>query len=558
LRTRLPLGLLIVILIAGAGVRSVDLGRAPFTGDGLDHYYAAQSLRADGGPALPSGEEYRRALDYTKMVELSLGLTSDPEVGARLPSAIFGILCLLLLAPVAWKIAGPWAAVWCTLLLAVYPEAIGQSRISRFYTYQMAWGIVAMYAGWRTVSPARFDAAEREPILRTWMWAMVACLAFVAALRVQVTTASVFLGWGVVVAIAAAVDRRRFGRAVWKQSAVWCLAVAGSALVIAGLIFELSRGMPLLDRATFVAAWARVAPGDSRTYYWALAEAFPLLMALTPLVYVAVALRHSVLLALFLGLWFGLPLVLHSFILPWKGQRYIFMAIPGLLMAGGIAATAASGALQRAVTRWLDERGEPGQPGHRWTAATVVAMVALFAVVATPAVRGMLRGPPVGRDIRWPVAVELLGELPMTDTMWIGSSVGLLGLYYFPRADFVVGTDFLERSESAAASEGSRPGSPQGSAPIDWYSGLPVLTTPSAIRQQFPEARTFAIAIDLARWIMGNVDPALREVLTRDGVEICQDRCGNLLLYVWRLPPDPLPAVVNSAATASEEGAPPP
>ena len=513
---RMPLVILAVIVVIGGWIRLDDLGSAPFFGDELDHYYAAASINEGLGPVLPSGEVYSRGREFTSMIALTLRGVDEREVAARLPSALFGVLGLILFALVARRLGGPWVAVWGTLLLAIYPEAIIQSRQSRFYTYQMAWGIIAMYAGWRAIQPVQLNLEDREPVRRTWMWATLALVAFAAATRVQVTTLSVLAAWGLAVLVAAGLDWRRLGRSAWRHSPAVGLAAAGAVGLVIGSIIEFQRGTPILETATTVPSWAGGRPGDARTYLWAIGDAFPLLIPLLPVVFLVVGFRRSPMLAVFLTLWFALPLALHSFVLPWKGERYIFMAMPALFLASGFAAAAACELLWDAVSVRVAAAAK-GVGRRTWWAPGAVALASVFAVAGTPAARRALQAPPDEKDFRWRVAARLIGELPGSDTLALGSSMGLPALFYLGRVDFVVGVDFL-------------PGS-------DWYSGAPVLTTPDAIWAHTADSRKVIIAVDGHRWTYGNVDPRLRDALSRDGVELCDGLCGDLRVYVWEREP---------------------
>jgi len=547
---RWPLALLVMIVVAGGWIRLQDLGPAPFFGDELDHYYAASALNEDGRPLLPSGESYDRGRTYTAMVALSLRFIDEPEVAARLPSALFGVAGLILFAFLARAIGGGWAAVWGTLLLAVYPEAILQSRQSRFYTYQMVWGLVALYAGWRTIRPVELPVDSREPIVRTWMWAVVTIVAFAAASSIQVTTLSVLLAWGLAVLLAAVQEWSRAGRGSWRTSPVILLVASGVLVGLAGLAREASRGMPMLDLATFVPAWASQNPADARTYLWAIADVFPVVVPLLPLIFIGVGLRRSRGLAVFLALWFGVPLLLHSIILPWKGERYIFLAMPALFIAAGISAAAACEALFRVVQARLPGGSDPTNRAARGGAAITIGLVSLALVVATPAVRRATRPAPIQKDFRWRVAGQLIQALPGAGLVPLGSSMGLPALFYLGRVDFVVGTDFLQRtsrqpapeadsleaSGSSTAPTTGQPGGQEGQRPpvIDWYSGVPVLTTPETIWQHHPEAARVILAVDGHRMRFGNVDPALMEALSQDAEELCQGQCGDLSLYLLR------------------------
>ncbi|MFQ5745718.1 MAG: ArnT family glycosyltransferase [Gemmatimonadota bacterium] len=524
-RHRLPISILAAVLIGGSAVRLVDLGQASFNGDELDHVYAARSIQQGAGAILPSGNEYRRGSDITRIVSFTLGDAGSAETAARLPSAILGIAGLLLIAWVGWRLGGPWTAVWTALLLGIYPQAIIQSRMTRFYTYQLLFGLVALYAGWR---PLRRAGAREEPSASEWRadwaWAVVAVAALLLALRVQLTTLTIGLAWAACVVLAAIADGVAGGLGRWRRSVPMQLTGLGFLGLLAFAAVRPGVVGHLIVRAVYVPAWTN--PGAILSYYWWLADVFPVLMSLLPLALLAVYLRDRRL-AVYLGVWFALPVLLHSLVFPWKGERYILLAVPALFLAGAIGASDGLGALRRELAARL-----PAGAGAGRLSTAVVAAIALFALATTPAFNRARRIPAIPKAIDWPAALERIEALPGARELPLGSSIGLPALYYWGRVDFVVGSDFLQQP-------GNRDGRPDMSGALspqgtpDWYSGAPVLTTPDAIRARYPEAPGIVFAIDTDRWTYDNIDPDLREILRTEGRELCGGRCGSLLLYLW-------------------------
>ncbi len=510
--------LLALIVIGGAVLRLAELGRAEFIGDELDHYYAALSLSDDGAPLLPSGNEYRRGIDITRLAGVSVGLVSDPELGARLPSALFGILAIVLFAWIAWKIAGPWAAVWAALFLAIYPEAVIQSRQVRFYGYQLCYGLVAMYAGWRVLDPESGSSLSRR-----LGWTALVALAFAAAVRVQVTTFSVLVGWGSAVAVMAGRDLVREGRRAWGRSLPVWLTAAGLAGALGLVVLAPATVVRLAGLATHQPLWTG-GGGDVRAYYWAFSGAFPVLLALAPVTFLVVAIRRPWL-AVFLGLWFVVPVALHSFLLPWKAERYVFLATPALLLVSAIAAATGATALARLLEARLTS--PLGRRRAAWVARTAVFLAAGFALATSPAFNRSRDLPHPHAPTDWVEAYEILRSEGL-ESATLGASQPLVSLFYWGRVDFVVGTDFLE-AHNGEEDPGARPseGSP------DWYGGIPVLTRPESIRRRHPDAATFAIGIETNRWEHGNIAPELRSTLEAEGEELCRGACGALLLYRW-------------------------
>src|SRR5690606_25465807 len=180
------------------------------------------------GPRLPSGAIYTRGIDVSRLVGLSVKLFGPSEFAVRLPTAVFGVLNLLIFAGVLWALGGPWVAVWGTVLLAIYPQAVSQSRILRFYTYQLNFGLIALLAGWYTVRGfGSKTLPEPREVRRQWLWAGVTVLALLFASRVQVVTLSVAVAWAAFVAFAAVCDAYVRGWREWRRSVPMQLVFAG-------------------------------------------------------------------------------------------------------------------------------------------------------------------------------------------------------------------------------------------------------------------------------------------------------------------------------------------
>jgi hypothetical protein len=528
----LALVLILLVLLGGGWARLVDLSAPDLHDDELNHLYAARSLATGAGPALPSGEMYTRGMDITRMVGVMDRRIENTELASRLPSALFGVVNLILFAAIAWAIAGPWAAFWAALLLAIYPEAVLQSRHTRFYTYQLCFGILALFTGWRALSGAgRREAPDRTDFRTQWLWLGATFLLLLLATRVQFTTLSIVAAVSVAVAVAAVAELVARGWGAWRRSAAIQAAALGLLAGAAVLILAPSLFTFLLERATWVPAWAGSEAGDPRAYYWDLSAAFPLLISFLPLLLVVVAFRNPRL-ALWLGIWFTVPFLIHSLFLPWKEERYLLLAVPGLLLLGAIAAAAGSGALFRAVGRALDGRGTPA-PASRLVAGGTVGVVVLAAVVTSPAFTQTRKVPPFPYTHEWRTAWTILEGHPGLTSLPIGSSKPFSSHHYWDRVDFGVTLARLENPASTGVTELQEDGVLHAEGALDYYIGIPTLTSAARIRSEFAESGGVVIGIDRERFTWGQIDPTLEEALRNDAVELCRDRCGNLDLFHW-------------------------
>jgi 4-amino-4-deoxy-L-arabinose transferase-like glycosyltransferase len=522
----LPLVLLLLVLLAGSWFRLAEIGMRDFHVDELNHLYAAKSLAEGEGPLLPSGAVYTRGIDITRLSGLAAGLTAEPETGSRLPSALFGILGMVLLAAVAWRVAGPWAAFWATLLLAIYPEAVAQSRHIRFYTYQMVFGIAALYAGWRALDGAgRREEPDSTELRNRWLWTGLAVLAFALALRVQYTTFSVVAGWSLCVAVAAIADFHARGREAWRRSMPIQAVAAG--LVLGALVLIAAPGTVgyFIERSQELPGWRGQDTGDPRHYYWILNAEFPVIFSLLPAVFAAVALK-SLRLAVYLAVWFGVPFFIHSFLLPWRDERYIFLAMVPFFLAGGIAASMAWGWFHEGVRRSVASLA-PQRGVARAVAGATVAVSAFFLVGSSPAFNESRKLPHHTVDLQWRTALELVrDEIPGWEELPVGSSKPLSTHYYWHRLDFEVARFWVDETEEGPVFE--KDGTP------DHYTGVPLLTEAPRIRSEFSGSPGVLIAIDPDRLAVDwQLSPTLREVLATEATEICRGRCGELALFHW-------------------------
>lgn len=522
--SRIAVLLLLVVIVGGSWIRLVRLGENHFRGDELRHYFVSESLDRGEGPLLPSGERYVRGLDVSRLIGVFSRHVEDPELAARLPGALFGILNLVLFGAIAWAIGGPWAAVFATLLLAIYPEAVGQSRRVRFYTYQLNFGLIALFAGWKALQwTGRPEPPRPVEVRRSWLWLGVAAIAFGLAARVQIVTLSVAVGFGVCLAIAALVNATRRGMAKWRTNVPLQATVAALVLglVAVALLPEFVRTVAW--HAFSVPTWVTQSQSPL-TYYWTLAGAFPLVVSLAPLCFLATARRQPAL-AVYLLIWFGLPFVMHSLVLPFKGDRFLLLAQPALFLATGIAAAEGLGMLASAIRAGLGNTFD-----QRWrerAAAAGCAIVALTAVATTPAfnaARGIPDSSSTAADREnWTATAAVLAGQPDLDRLKLGSSDEFAPLFYWKRLDF----------HSASGGEVDL----QAISPA---TGVPRLLTPSDIRRSWGEGATVVIALDSARLVFGVVDRELHATLQREATELCRGRCGSLLLYRWEIgPPGP-------------------
>jgi len=548
---RAPLLALVLVVLTSGYLRLSDLGRDELRADELYQYWAAQGLNRGDGPVLPSGERYARGLDVTRLIAITTSRSSSQELAARLPSALFGVLNVVLFALIAWRMAGPWAAVAATLLLGVYPEAVFQSRFTRFYTYQLNFGLIGLYAGWQLVRRSGLaTAVTLRQRLGGLAWAGVAAVALLLAARVQVTALTIASGLAVAVALAAAADLRARDRRAWRDSVPLHLTIMGLAGAAALLVADPALVERLVSQAGEVPAWRRrLGPSPRSSYARWLVDAFPLLLPASPLL-ATFAARRNLRLTSYLLTWFGVPFLIHSLALPFKQERFIFLAVPALLLVIGMGVVAVFEAGYAVAVRFASARG----PGGRQLVTRAFALAAVLGggAVAARTLVAIEREGLQGRGTRWRAAAAVIRAFPGSDTIPVGSTEALRSLLYLHRADFSVRFDELEKaSRTASGKRGPTRWHPEGAN--DRYAGVPVFVTPDAIERRFAD-RGGVLVVRNTLDVGDMTAEPVRNVLRRQAVELCQGRCGTTRVYYWRFD---TPAAIHAQARDAVTAPPP-
>lgn len=550
---RLPLLCIFLTIAMGSWGRLAQVGERGLWTDELNHHFTAQSLAAGKGPLLPSGQTYRRGLSLSHMVAYTQQRVGDPELAVRLPAALFGILNLILIAAVAWVLAGPWAAVWATALLAFYPEVVDQSRNGRFYTYQLNFGLVALIGGW--FATRRHDGAghgnSAGQLAWGWGWMLLTGAALYLGYKVQPTMLAIVVAVGVWIGLIAIDDLRRDGRLALRRSvpvqAVAFVLLGAGALLVAG-----SLGSTLANwwaQSQSKASWVGPEYGSPRFYLGKLSERVPWVLSLFPL-FALIALRRAPRLALYLLAWFVIPLAIHSLMLAWKGERYFLNPLPALFILAGIGVAVSLGVFRRAVREAFAERR---LAGGAVISAALVAAASLWAVITLP---GFTKTRQLRSDLpdvtAWMVASEILRETPGIEDIPWGSMDPLVSLHYWKRADFGVQPGLLDYAVDVAPYHPPLRFPPAtDSLPRDFYTGVPLTTTAPVIRRAY--APYGAVIIGLVPAWTSFVDADLARTLAREGRDLCEHRCPNgFALYLWRLSPDATATDVLDARRARE------
>jgi len=528
---------LALVLLAGSWVRLDRLGAREFWTDELNHVFAARALNQGEGPLLPSGEAYRRGIVYTRLVAATEGRTDDPEHDARFPAAILGVVGLVLIAGIAWRLGGPWTAVWATALLAIYPEAIEQSRNVRFYTYQMALGMIGLFAGWYATRPRRVDepSGSSLDLATRWGGTLIAAASLFLAYQTQPTTLAVIAALGVWYAgVALHSTVQQGAHAVRTSVPVQTIALGALVLLVS---FAVGVAGPLLAKWSAQASWRAswVTDGtQSRTYYFYLINStLGWSMAFLP-VAAMVTFRRAPRLTLYLLTWFCVPLLLHTFLLEWKGARYFLLPVPAVILLVSLARAELFGALREHIEETLT----PALRGMaRGAAMVAVAAAGTWAVVTLPAFsefRAIVNAKDAKSD--WLTARVILDTLPAADSLPWGSTDPLMSLHFWPRIDVGIQPPLADYGIEPSSSHPAPRFAPAIPPHLnDYYTGYPLIFSPDSLRAAYGAYGGIILGVNTD--YDSFVHPELREVLKRDAEDLCPAKCTRFKLYLWRFQP---------------------
>ncbi|HSE84070.1 MAG TPA: glycosyltransferase family 39 protein [Thermodesulfobacteriota bacterium] len=113
--------ILLILAFVGFYIRTIELGRANLSYVEPLHMYAAKSILETGKPILPSGLDYSRSQLYTNLVALSFRLFGLNEFAARLPSAIFGTLSIVLVFFIGKNFFGAASGLIAAFMMTCIP-----------------------------------------------------------------------------------------------------------------------------------------------------------------------------------------------------------------------------------------------------------------------------------------------------------------------------------------------------------------------------------------------------------------------------------------------------
>jgi 4-amino-4-deoxy-L-arabinose transferase-like glycosyltransferase len=180
--------LLAVVLGVGIFVRFWNLGGPGLHGDEETMTMATMHIVKDGWPILPSGMFYPRGLTELYLMALSVLVFGESEWALRLPSALCGVLVIVLTYLVGRRFLRPQWNLALAATVALLPQAIEYSQTARMYIFMLAAvaGCMACLFEW-----------ERSGRLRWLVGAVVTLTIGIELHTLAVTTVLLFLLPGV-------------------------------------------------------------------------------------------------------------------------------------------------------------------------------------------------------------------------------------------------------------------------------------------------------------------------------------------------------------------------
>ena len=158
------------IFAIALGLRLIDIGRRPFW---LDEIFTLQRVKMPFAALVHDSFANHHMPSYFLMLSPLAGL-GDPQFWLRVPSAVFGAACVMLVYLTGARIAGRRAGVMAALILGLSPSALAFSQEARSYTLEMCLILIALYG--MVQLALNVPAASRpwsDPDARRGDWAAV-------------------------------------------------------------------------------------------------------------------------------------------------------------------------------------------------------------------------------------------------------------------------------------------------------------------------------------------------------------------------------------------------
>jgi 4-amino-4-deoxy-L-arabinose transferase-like glycosyltransferase len=142
--------ILVAIVLAGAFVRFWGLGSVGLHGDEKTMALPVMSLVNQGVPLMPSGMFYPRAVGQLYLMAASVMAFGQSEWAMRLPSALCGVLLIVLTWSIGKRFLTPIWNLALTAAVAFLPSFIDDAQTARMYVFLVTCvaGYMALVFAW--------------------------------------------------------------------------------------------------------------------------------------------------------------------------------------------------------------------------------------------------------------------------------------------------------------------------------------------------------------------------------------------------------------------------
>lgn len=334
---------IVIILLIAVVFRFHHLSEVGLAFEEPIHIYAAKGIIENGDPILPSGDQYRRSLLFTKTVALSFKVLGVTKFSARLPSVIFSILSIVILYIFGKNYFNKKTAIIASLLMAFSPFEIVWARMCRMYSmYQFFYlfSLFSFYKGFEhnfDINPTDFiqKKSSKNGVLSfiydlgiDWKWLFFSIILMLGTLHLQPLGLSIGLSITTYLIIMLFVTALNTDlKLIWKTKYFLSLSV----IVVTGLIVFVSHGH-LINAIGFSPPWAQNNPVLITRYLKFLEskELYPIaIFFILSLIQLIIGFNRPGIFFLVIIL---IPFAFHSFFAQVQQFRYIYDIFPLILL----------------------------------------------------------------------------------------------------------------------------------------------------------------------------------------------------------------------------------
>jgi len=491
--TKSYLPILIVIVLFAGYLRVYNLGVPSFWVDELDFVEAAKAQSTVGEPLLPSGYRYERTPLLTRALVFSYKLLGVSELSTRLPSAIFGILTIILLFHIGRSWFDSQVGLIAALFAACMPFEIGWSRTARMYALFQLTFLAGMYLFYRGFEKSANESREEngtasgiKAFLRHWLldWRYLLAGGIVLALSyTSHQNAALFLpSTGIYIVIMFFVVGLRDGWSTSLSSKYGTLTALMAVGIVLAVAWHPAREF-LSYALNYQPKWAEMGSAQDRwRIFRFMSDSMHFPLYLFFLIGVLQIVRRCHKAGLYALVNLIIPVLLFSFVFSYRKTDYIYHVYPVLFL---VAALPLGEVVRLLFSKFMKMRHRPAiamldrrnllQPA-----------VLLLCLVWFPATTGFRFGQKIPRlpdgsfngavsHSEWREAAEFVrSKLVATDAVM--STLPLSVRYYLGRADYNLNwsNSDLARVKHFVASDGRF---------IDFYSGADLIENLAELKE---------------------------------------------------------------------------